>query len=265
MHRHSTAGNRRFAAAFCALALVAITARADDRAIADALDRGSCQQAGQLINAGMDRNDADAFFYAGFLYDATGCVAENPSRAATYYKRAIELGQPSAADFLARLHGLGRGVPQDYAEAYRLYTLGDKTGTAFRAANPTEAALAGYAMTVARVARDKAVYPVDARRAGIDSSMEAVFDPSRATVAIRNVSAAVAVGSPVAKKQAFVDAVTTAYADALREVPKPTLEPSPLRFSTAWRFGRIPGAKDDLTKNDGIVTLGDTRGMRGDS
>ncbi len=264
--RSTASGPRAAAAAFLlAASLLATTARADDRGIADALDRGNCQQAGQLINEGMDRNDGDAFFFAGFLYDATGCVKEDPSRAATYYQRAIDLGHPSAADFLARLHGLGRGVPQDYAEAYRLYVFGDKTGTAFRAADPAEATLAGYAMTVARVARDKAVYPMDARRAGTDSTMEAVFDPTNATVSIRSVVAAVAVGSHVAKKQAFIDAVTTAYADALREVPKPTLaKPSTLRFATVWRFGRIPVAKDDLTQNDGIVTLGETKGLRGD-
>ena len=77
--------------------------------------------------------------------------------------------------------------------------------------------------------------------------------------------AAVGVGSHVAKKQAFVDAVTTAYAEALREVPKPTLGPTTLRFATAWRFGRIPVVRDDLTQNDGVVTVGETKGVRSDS
>jgi len=73
----------------------------------------------------VDRGYGDALFLLGAIYEVGGeGVIPDPSKAAFYYKRAVcEVGAAPAWLGLARLHFLGKGVPQDYDEAFRCYAV----------------------------------------------------------------------------------------------------------------------------------------------
>lgn len=244
-------------AAVSALAVLG-SARADGGDIYRAIDAGDCAAAGDAINAGMQRDEAQAFFLAGYLYDATGCVADDPARAARYYRRAVDLGFDEAADFLGRLYGLGRGVSQDYATAYHWYTTGKKS-VAHAADDPRHAAIAGYAMTVAQLARSEARYPKAAERASIESALDVILDPSTGQVSVRNVRTRTELGSNVARSAPFVDAVSAAYADAVVRAPRPPgVVQTPLRFVTSWTFAMRHGKQDETLQGQGAVAIGDT-------
>jgi TPR repeat protein len=59
-----------------------------------------------------DENDANAQTALAFLYLKGLGVRQDDVRAADWYRRAAQLGQPQAQFFLGSLYYLGRGVPQ---------------------------------------------------------------------------------------------------------------------------------------------------------
>jgi uncharacterized protein len=60
-----------------------------------------------------DENDAKAQAAIAFLYLKGLGVRQDDVRAADWYRRAAQLGQPEAQFFLGTLYYLGRGVPQN--------------------------------------------------------------------------------------------------------------------------------------------------------
>lgn len=255
-HRHRfDAWAVLFAGAF---AVAATPACADTRDLYLALKDGDCVAVGEAINRGMERSDPESFFFAGFLYDNTGCVAEDLVKAGRFYRRALELGYADARIALGLLHGLGRGVPQDYGAAYRWYTAGANGQPNAGVADPETARAGGYAITVAQVARGKARYPLSAERAGIESSTDVIFEPASGRITFSNARTAIEVGSNIGKNGPFRDAVEAAYAQAVASLRRPDdLARVPLRFSTSWRFG-IRRSRNDDQQFEGAVTLGDT-------
>lgn len=251
----------RRAALFAGVLALAWTtaARADSRDLYLALKDGDCVAFGNAINQGMEQSDPESFFFAGFLYDNTSCVAEDPAKAARYYRRALALGYADARGPLGLLHGLGRGVSQDYIAAYRWYTAGANGQPGSADVDPESARAGGYAITVAQVARDRVRYPVSAERAGIESSIDVLFEPASGRITFGNARTSIEVGSNIGKSGPFRDAIEAAYAEAVATVRRPDdLARVPLRFGTPWRFGIRRGRNDDVLPLEGTVTLGDT-------
>lgn len=229
-----------------------------------AIDAGDCKRAGEEINKGLDRNDAQAYFLAGLLLETSGCMRTDAAKAARYYQKAAELGDPSAPDFLGALYGTGRGVPQDYAAAYRWFSKPRPNEASVTPLDGEQARIAGYAYTVAHLARTKIRYPRMPQRDGTEASLVAVFDAGNGHVTFEQVRANTVVGSNVPKPQPFVDEVSTAYAAAIVETPKPSgLQGSRLVFRTPWSFKLQRATLDDpsvvnSTIASGVATMGRT-------
>lgn len=252
------------AAVGAALLLGATTARADLPDLYAALKDEDCAAAGKAINGGLERGDPEASFFAGYLYEATGCVANDPARAARFYQRAAELGHVEARNALGRLYGLGRGVPQDYVAAYRWYTAGPTGAADPTAADVVRARIAGYAMSVTQVARTKTRYPLLQQRDGIESTLETLFDPANGTVTFTRARASIEVGSNVGKTGPFTEAITRAYDEAKAELVRPDgLAQSPLRIGTTWQFAMRHGRQDERLRGEGAISL-DTMRVVGD-
>ena len=232
---------------------------ADVPAALRALEAGDCKRAGDEVNRGIDRDDAQAYFIAGLLLDASGCVKNDPAKAARYYQRAAELGDRNAPDFLGLLHGTGRGVPQDYAAAYRWYAYprgGEPAGVPLEG---EQARVVGYAATVAHLARPRVKYPRNAERDGVEATMVAVFDPASGRVSFDQVHANAVVGSNVPKPQPFVDAVSAAYALAIVEAPPlPEAKDARLTCRTPWTFKLQRLSLDEAVPSQGVATIGRT-------
>lgn len=224
-----------------------------------ALEAGDCRRAGDEVNKGIDRDDAQAYFVAGLLLDASGCTRNDPAKAARYYQRAAELGDRNAPDLLGLLHGTGRGVQQDYGAAYRWYTYprgGEPAGVPLEGG---QARVAGYAYTVAHLARNRVRYPRSAERDGVEATMVAVFDPASGHVSFDQVRANTVVGSNVPKPQAFVDAVSTAYAAAIVVAPPlPEAKTSGLTCRTPWIFRLQRANLGEVIPSQGLAAIGRT-------
>ncbi len=240
-------------------------ASAEVPAAIDALRAGDCAAAGTAINDGLQRNDAQALFLAGYLYEATACVATDAARAAQFYRRAARLGSTEADEAMARLHASGRGVPQDYAASYRWHEAalsgrvdGDPSAAA---GDPERDRLAGYSIAVARLARTKAAYPLRANDRSMGATLEAVLDPATGTVTVRNVRTGVEIGSSRTMAEVFVEAVTTAYAAAVAELPplagSGDAKRDSTRYATPWRFAMRRTNLDRAIDHDGEVTIGE--------
>jgi TPR repeat protein len=68
------------------------------------------------------------------MHDEGTGVAQNPAKAAVWYRKAIELGDADGAERLARLCRDGRGVAKDVEEAKRLYQRAVELGSSTAAA-----------------------------------------------------------------------------------------------------------------------------------
>lgn len=224
-----------------------------------ALEAGDCKRAGDEVNRGIDRDDAQAYFIAGLLLDTSGCTKNDPAKAARYYQRAAELGDRNAPDFLGLLHGTGRGVRQDYSAAYRWYVYPRGGEPAAVPLEGVQARVAGYAYTVAHLARPRVKYPRNAERDGVEATLIAVFDPASGTVSFDQVRANAVVGSNIPKPQPFVDAVSAAYAAAIVEAPPlPEAKSSRLTCRTPWIFKLQRVNLDETVSSQGVATIGRT-------
>ena len=224
-----------------------------------ALEAGDCRRAGDEVNNGIDRDDAQAYFVAGLMLDGSGCTKSDPGKAARYYQRAAELGDRNAPDFLGLLHGMGRGVPQDYGMAYRWFSQPRGGETAGVSLQGEQARVAGYAYTVAHLARPRVKYPRNAERDGVEANMVAVFDPANGRVSFDQVRSNAVVGSNIPKPQPFVDAVTAAYAAALLEAPQPPeAKTTRLTCRTPWNFKLHRVTLEEAVPSLGVATIGRT-------
>jgi TPR repeat protein len=76
------------------------------------------------------RGDAHAQYMLGYLYDRGLGLEPDPSRAASFYRRAAEQGHPFAQNNLAFLLERGLGVAQDARQALKWYRLAAEQGDA---------------------------------------------------------------------------------------------------------------------------------------
>lgn len=83
------------------------------------LDAGRCEALQPIINAGLKDGDRDLYYVAGFMFSRGTCVSPDTSRALTLLETSARAGQSDAALELILVHGMGRGVPQSYAQAGR--------------------------------------------------------------------------------------------------------------------------------------------------
>lgn len=240
-------------------ACVAPFAWADVPEALRALEAGDCKRTGDEVNKGIDRDDAQAYFVAGLMLDGSGCTKNDPAKAARYFQRAAELGDRNAPDFLGLLYGMGRGVPQDYATAYRWFAYPRAGEPASAQLEGQQARVAGYAYTVAHLARPRVKYPRNAERDGVEATVVAVFDPASGRVSFEQARANATVGSNVPKPQPFVDAVSAGYAAAIVEAPPlPEARQTRLMCRTPWTFKLQRLVLDEAVPSLGVASIGRT-------
>ena len=204
------AGPRAMVAALSiALLAAAGNARADAAEAARWIGEGDCSRAGDEINRGMDANEARAYFLAGYLFDVTGCVEPDPERAANFYRRAAELGEKEGGNFLGLMYALGRGVPQDYALAYRWFTFVSNSKAPREPPDAKKAIVLGYATACTQLARSKVEYPHFARDQG---TVRVRFRPGTGEVVFKAGDAATAAEKRVQSDVRFTGAIEQAYA-----------------------------------------------------
>jgi hypothetical protein len=247
---------------FAAFVGVSGTARGEVPGAMSAIVAGDCKSAGQAINEGLQRDDAQALFLAGFLYDRTDCVTRDAARAARLYRRAAVLGDVDAPGYLGLLYGLGRGVPQDYAAAHRAFVGRDPAEAPSAAEAPNEVAL-GYVETVAHLAAREVVYPISANTVGLEATMDVVLDPASGRVTFDHVKVGTEVGSHLPRTASFTDPVEQAYRSAIAAAPKPPAYASPATaYATHWEFLMRRGPSNIKVRLEGYIGLGDTTVVR---
>ena len=69
----------------------------------------------------MEREPRELLLFLGFKYNNGEGVPQNYAKAARWYRRAAEQGDPTAQLLLGFKYASGEGVPQNYAEAVRWY------------------------------------------------------------------------------------------------------------------------------------------------
>ena len=83
------------------------------------MERGRCEQARPIINTGLHVGDPQVYYLSGYMFSRGLCVAPDAARAVKLLEAAARAGQADAALELTLMHGMGRGVPQSYAQAGR--------------------------------------------------------------------------------------------------------------------------------------------------
>jgi hypothetical protein len=203
-----------------------------------AIQFGDCKEAGEQINEGIASNEARAYTLAGYLYDVTACVAQDLPKAARFYRKGAELGDREGGNFLGLMYAYGRGVPQDYREAYRAFRIVDLKKPDFETAREGIQAATGYAWTLNQIARAKAQYP---RRQSEEGALEVVFHAHTRSVEIRAPEDTNVVKMNMSRSGPFRKVIQDAYAAALAEVPQLEVsssngESDEVEFSTTWSF-----------------------------
>ena len=84
-----------------------------------ALAVADCGKAIEYLNKGLEGQETDAVGLAGMLYSRGVCLQRDPDKALAMLGLATRFGHAPSAAELVLMHGLGRGAPQDYAEAGR--------------------------------------------------------------------------------------------------------------------------------------------------
>jgi Sel1 repeat len=80
---------------------------------------GRCDDVVEPLNLGIKAGDPKAFNLLGAMHHKGVCVKADPPRAIPYLELAAKAGEARASGQLILIHGFGRGVPQNYAEAGR--------------------------------------------------------------------------------------------------------------------------------------------------
>ena len=223
------------------------TASAQERPLAQhpivaAVAASRCQEAVDLLNAGIKADDAQALLLGGRMLDGGFCVKEDPAGAAILFARATELGNRDAGYEYAAKLGLGQGAKQDYEFA----------GVACRkaGADPERTVTnytLGYACTVrglaAKIAREQ--LPRDSVRPGAGGTVMVEFRPASARTdvtpgpqfAMRVESST---GSNLRRQRNDVRwTIEEAWRLAVQRVPKPDytqLADAPLKLQIDFEF-----------------------------
>src|SRR5262245_21383616 len=103
------------------------SASATDRAV-QAMQQGDYETALAELRPLAEKNDPNAQFLLGMLYDAGHGIARDPSRAASWYRKAAQQEHLMAQLFLGVLLHSGEGVKRDYAEAARWFRAPAESG-----------------------------------------------------------------------------------------------------------------------------------------
>ena len=104
----------------CATAFSASDAAVTDKAVA-AMGKGDFKTALGELRPLAAKNDPNAQFLLGMLYDAGKGVAQDQSIAASWYRKAADQNHLVAQLFLGVFYYSGQGVKQDYKEAARWF------------------------------------------------------------------------------------------------------------------------------------------------
>ena len=91
-------------------------ARTTDNAV-KAIKQGDFEKALNELRPLVQKNDPNAQFLMGMLYDAGHGVPQDHAIAASWYRKAAEQTHPTAQLFLGILYYSGNGVDQDYKQA----------------------------------------------------------------------------------------------------------------------------------------------------
>ncbi len=115
---------RRLATTLAGLAVAQLAGAADAPRPVDAADaalerlrKGDCQGVLEPLNRGLQAGEAKSFYVLGAMYLNGACVATDVPRGLQQLERAAKAGEEMAAEQLILIHGLGRGVAQDYTRA----------------------------------------------------------------------------------------------------------------------------------------------------
>jgi len=93
-------------------------------------DRNRAEQLADAIKTRAETGDAESAATLGWFYESRPGGTPDFAVAASWYRRAIELKHPLAANNLGALYYDGRGVETNYAEALRLYRQAAEAGYA---------------------------------------------------------------------------------------------------------------------------------------
>jgi uncharacterized protein len=117
------------AAAFLSLAMPCSpsTASPTDKA-GQAMQKGDFKTALEELRPLAAKNDPNAQFLLGMLYDSGKGVAQDQTAAASWYRRAAKQNHVLAQLFLGILFYSGQGVKQDYVEAGRWFQTPAESG-----------------------------------------------------------------------------------------------------------------------------------------
>ena len=110
-----------------AVSFSASIASPTDRA-AMAMQRGDFQTALRELRPLAAKNDPNAQFMLGMLYDAGKGVPQDAKAAASWYRKAAQRKHLIAQVFLGAMLFSGQGVKQDYGEAARWFKVPAATG-----------------------------------------------------------------------------------------------------------------------------------------
>ncbi|MCI0404643.1 MAG: sel1 repeat family protein [candidate division Zixibacteria bacterium] len=106
--------------ALCAILLLApnysLHASTTDNAV-KAIQKGDFETALKELRPLTQKNDPNAQFLMGMLYEAGNGVPKDPAVAASWYRKAAEQNHPVAQLFLGVLYYYGTGVAKDYKKA----------------------------------------------------------------------------------------------------------------------------------------------------
>lgn len=108
------------ATALCSILLLApcysLHALTTDRAV-QAIQKGDFELALKELRPLIEKNDPNAQFLMGMLYEAGNGVPQNPALAVSWYGKAAEQNHLVAQLFLGILYYSGNGVAKDYKKA----------------------------------------------------------------------------------------------------------------------------------------------------
>ena len=94
------------------------------------LQNGYYQEAEVILGEIDNGKNSEVLLLLGNLYNGNSKYKVNYKKAATFYVKAAELGNPEAAYNLGVLYFQGRGVPQNYQKAFAWYSKASKKGFA---------------------------------------------------------------------------------------------------------------------------------------
>jgi len=123
---------RRFGVGLLMLSLLTIAPRisvgaSTDKAVA-AIQKGDFKQAQKELAPLLEKNDPNAQFLTGMMYDAGKGVPQDPAKAASWYRKAAAQKHLMAQLYLGVLLYSGEGVKQDYEEAARQFAAPAEAG-----------------------------------------------------------------------------------------------------------------------------------------